>query len=104
MSYNTDSLKIPPHTREAFERYFRYGFAPGGFGQAVLENNLTEAVFRADHINRGILYQIVSWLQEYAPAGSWGSPVIVQGWMSKNAYFEAYQRQVTFKLLSEVPK
>jgi len=94
-------MAIPDHTREAFDRYFRYGVEPGSFGMAVLSNDLTMAVFKADQENIRSLYQIVHWLQENAPRGSWGNPEIVQGWLSKNKWFDTYQKHLTFDILSE---
>jgi hypothetical protein len=96
-----ESMVIPDHTREVFERYFRHGYEPGSFGRAVLCNDLHMAIMRADRDNRALLYQIVYWLQENAPRGSWGSPELVQGWLNKNKWFEAYQKHLTFEILSE---
>jgi hypothetical protein len=94
-------IRIPEHTEAAFRRYFEHGFEPGSFGMAVLRNDLFEAVMRADRENRDSIGNIVYWLAETAPDGSWGNEEIVLGWLNKNQYFEVYQKQLTFKIISE---
>ena len=51
----------------AFQRYFEYGIATGGFLQACLEDRLWDAVGRADdnHINR--LKNIVQFIYNELP-------------------------------------
>lgn len=56
-----------------FERYFERGVEAGPFVTAVLCNNLKEACRHADQVNRHLLFDIVSWLYNEAPFGSWGS-------------------------------
>ena len=98
---NQSGYHIADHTRESFERYFRYGYQPGSFGTAVLCNNLFEAVMRADHVNRESLAHLVYWIEENAPAGSWGSREAVYGWLNKNEAYQAYQKKLTFDILSQ---
>lgn len=43
----------------ALERYLNNGIMPGSFMTAVLENNLKEAIGRADMTNRSNLHNIV---------------------------------------------
>ena len=54
--------------------YFENGIEPGSFLSAVLCNDLKEACGRADRFNRHLLFEIVYWLHNDAPAGTWGSP------------------------------
>ena len=96
---NYENIQIPDHTREAFERYFKYGFAPGGFCTAVLANDLTAAAHKADHWNRPLTADIALWVQYNAPRGSWGTWEIVQGWLDKNECYQNYQKVLTFKIL-----
>ena len=56
------------------QRYFEHGIEPGSFMTAVLCNDLKEACGRADDINRHMLFEIVKWLWNEAPSGTWGSP------------------------------
>lgn len=93
-------IDIPIHTSEAFERYFKYGFAPGGFCSAILANDLMSAVRKADYVNKPYIYEITHWVFHNAPAGSWGSYEAIQGWLDKNEYFENYQKMLVVNILS----
>lgn len=75
-------LLIPEHTRGGVIRYIQDRIEPGGFLMAVLENNLKEAIGRADHINRSALNDIVSYFYNFAPSTCWGSPEKVKAWIS----------------------
>lgn len=72
---------IPVHMHGGLERYLEAGILPGDFLTAVLENNLKEACGRADSINAQYLVQYVTYLYNYAPGASWGSPEKVQKWV-----------------------
>ncbi len=54
-------------------RYMEQGIDPGSFLQAVLCNDLRQAVASADSTNRTKLADIVQWLYGEAPSSSWGS-------------------------------
>ena len=49
---------IPTRIKETIDRYVQERVRPGGFVQAVLENNLVEAFGRADDENRDALFEI----------------------------------------------
>jgi len=53
----------------------------GGFLQAVVSNDLKEAVGRADDININLIPKYVRWLYNYAPIGSWGSVENYERWI-----------------------
>lgn len=72
---------IPPQTLETLKNYIRYRYPPGGFTTAVLENDLKEAVSRADDYNISAIPAIVSWLYNKAPGECWGSPKRVKDWL-----------------------
>lgn len=71
---------VPDHMRGAMERYLSHGIPPGSFLEAVLCNNLSEAVSRADHINRHRLLDIVNFLQWHVPANCWGDVAEYASW------------------------
>jgi len=71
---------IPLHLKEAFDRYVDHGIEPGGFLMAVLENNLCQAVGRADDQNIQILKDIVAYVYNDMPSECWGSPEKVRAW------------------------
>lgn len=75
------SAQIPEHLEGAFHRYLEHGILPGGFLLACLENDLTEAVCRADAINIRLLPEIVSYLLQAFPTSAWGSREAVHEWV-----------------------
>ena len=76
---------VDRHTLETISYYIEKGIPTGGFLRAVLENDLCGACGRADHDNQRALYDIVSFLYNYAPSDCWGSPKNVQEWLAKAA-------------------
>ncbi len=61
-------------------RHVEHGIEPGGFIEAVLENDLKEALGRGDLESLANLFAIVSFCYNDIPAGAWGSPKKVQAW------------------------
>lgn len=92
--------KVPEHTRGALERYFLYGMEPGSFIKAVLCNDLYSSVSRADTWNKQSLADIVSWIAEHAPEGSWGHPEYYEEWISKGPAYQSFQKSVTWEALN----
>jgi hypothetical protein len=83
-----DTSGVPAHLREGLLRYFSDGILPGSFLQAVLCNNLIEAVRRADPISFHALPSLFEFLVAYAPADSWGAREKVLGWTTTPARLE----------------
>jgi hypothetical protein len=71
---------IPNHLRAGLVRYFSDGILPGGFLQAVLCNNLREAVKRTGAGSEFALSPLIDFLLAHAPSASWGSREAVLGW------------------------
>jgi len=65
--------KIKPSTLMAIERYVLRGADVGDFMTAVIENNLREAIGRADYENLAAIQQIVQLFYNYCPGNCWGS-------------------------------
>lgn len=59
--------------KESLSRYVEHRISPGGFLTAVLENNLMEAVGRADAINMRNLHEISKYVYNELPSNVWGS-------------------------------
>jgi len=78
-----DYSKIPAHMREGVRLYVEQRVKPGGFLMAVLENNFTEAVGRADETNIRYLKQWAELLYWELPSICWGSPEKVQAWLGE---------------------
>lgn len=70
---------MPERTREAIESYVKHGEC-GDFLEAVLSNNLTQSVGRADAENLAGLPAIVAYIYNEIPEGCWGSPEKVTRW------------------------
>lgn len=77
----SQSVGIDGDMAEALARYVYFGIMPGSFLAAVLENNLKEAVFKADHRNKDKLREFVIVLYNYVPAEAWGSAEKVTSWL-----------------------
>jgi len=70
---------IPHHLRAGLVRYFSDGILPSGFLQAVLCNDLAEALMRCIGDVR-MLVPLVVFLNNAAPAFAWGSREKVLAW------------------------
>ena len=77
--------KLPVGLQDGMQRYVEHGILPGDFLTAVLENNLSTAVFRADDNNIKLIPEIVKWIFNEIPQHSWGSPIVVEEWTAKFA-------------------
>lgn len=64
-----------------FDRYVERGIEPGSFLRAVLENDLVNAVSRADMFNVKKLDKICEYMKYYMPYDCWGSKEIVEKWI-----------------------
>lgn len=76
-----DPQLCPPIVRESLDRYAREGIPTGEFLRAVLENDLKEAIGRADWINGPSIHHIVSYCYNHLPSTSWGSLERVDSWL-----------------------
>lgn len=80
--YNTpDSSKIEQRFKESLDRYVNEKVSTGGFLEAVLENNLTEAFGRADLEAMDNLRHIVCYCYNEIPGICWGSKEKVANWL-----------------------
>lgn len=75
--------EIPKAVTDAINYHVLEGRHCGGFVTAILENNLTVAVTRADPDNAVLLKEIVMYCIYKIPHGSWGSPEKVKEWRKK---------------------
>lgn len=69
------------HLREGIIRYVEDRVQTGGFLEAVLCNDLREAVGRADTTSFQYLKELVSWVYWNIPSACWGSPAKVRAWL-----------------------
>ena len=82
MSYEDDCYYVPSGIKESLGRYVMNHISPGGFLQAVLENDLCEAFERADLQNQAALFHIVKYIYNELPSDCWGSPEKVKIWLT----------------------
>jgi len=66
----------------ALRRYIEQGYPTNHFLTAVLQNDLMEALARADDENFNALEAYCAWLRTYAPTASHGSPDKVAAWIA----------------------
>lgn len=71
---------VPRRMMSALVRYILKGEIPGGFLTAVLQNDLFEAIGRADEENRRNLPAFVSFIYNEAPSTCWGSKEHIKQW------------------------
>lgn len=80
MSYKFREWYIPDRMMGGLERWIVHGTPPGDFLTAVLNNDLREAIGRADDENMRNLPAFVAYLYNEAPGQCWGSPEKVELW------------------------
>lgn len=71
---------VPHHMRDGFKRWIEEGLYPGSFGTAIINNDLTTACGKADHVNAQHITSIVAWFYNHAPSDCWGSHEKVLAW------------------------
>jgi len=72
---------IPEHCRDSVRAYVEIGQPVGEFLQAVIANELSESVCRADDINIQRLADYVKFFWGDAPSDCWGSRDKYQKWI-----------------------
>jgi len=81
MTYRFLSFYIPERMEDGIRRYIDERVRPGDFLQAVISNNLKEAVWRADEENINNLPAYVSYFYNEAPSNCWGSKEKMENWI-----------------------
>jgi hypothetical protein len=74
---------VKAETKESIDRFVQYGIPPGHFLQAVLSNDLMEAMGRADSENRRDLFEICQYVYNELPIGCWGTKDKMGEWQEK---------------------
>lgn len=73
---------VPESILDSLNRYVKDKIPTGNFLQAVLSNDLMDAIGRADAINRGKLFEICTYVYNELPMNCWGSRKKVDEWLS----------------------
>ncbi len=74
---------IPEYMQQGIIYYYEEGLPPGDFLSAVIDNDLKEAIGRADTTNVNCLKAYIMWFYNQAPRGSWGYAGAVKAWLKK---------------------
>jgi len=90
-------LMVPEHLRQGLVDYVLRAQTPGGFLRAVIDDQLCEAIMRADFVSREHLREIVQWLAGYAPGPCHGSAAKRRSW---ELYAQAIAEKVAEALVS----
>lgn len=77
-----DKFGVPEHLQGGIHRWIESGVVPGQFLQAVIRNDLFDAVARADDVSLGGLRTITLFFYNEAPGGCWGSPMKMREWIA----------------------
>ena len=78
--FDLDYTGLPERFQHGLKLWVEGGLLPGGFLTAVLRNDLSQAVMRADSESLLLIRHVVQWLTAHAPGPSWGSTGAVQDW------------------------
>jgi hypothetical protein len=81
MTDSVDYSRLPANVRGPIERYIERGIDPGSGLRMVLEGDIM-AVCAVDHDTSAVLPELLRWLYNYAPAGSWHDAERVKAWMA----------------------
>ncbi len=71
-------IPVRADIKEALDNYAMHGWPVGSFLTAVLENDLFEAMGRADSYNRATIHQICSYVFSELPSTCWGNRELVR--------------------------
>lgn len=74
-------INVDAHILQSIFRYAFFGVPVGDFLQAVIANNLREAMGRADHHNKRVMHEIVRVFYNYCPGDCWGKPDAYKVWL-----------------------
>lgn len=83
LAYTFRQYQIRPNMMGAIQRYIEHRIPPGSFLTAVIENNLSEAVGRADDENCANLPAFVAYFYNEAPGMCWGSREKRLAWLKR---------------------
>ncbi|KKM74720.1 hypothetical protein LCGC14_1397480 [marine sediment metagenome] len=73
---------ISEYTKEDIDQYVSNHIPPGDFLRAVLENNLMEAMGRADKNNQTAIFDICTYIYNHVPFDCHGSKEKVEAWLA----------------------
>lgn len=81
--YTFKDFHIPERMMSSIKLYINERVEPGGFLTAVIQNNLKEAVGKADEENIGNIPAFIVYFYNEAPAACWGSLENMEAWLKE---------------------
>jgi hypothetical protein len=95
MSYSCRGIVMDDEIKESIDAYVFAGRPTGGFLEAVIDNNLREAIARADERRLHMIPAIVAYFYNECDMRCWGSAGKYKEWLEFcRAYREAGQQRV----------
>lgn len=85
MFSHTGYVQIDEDILDSLDRYAKDGIPTGSFLEAVLSNDLMDAMSRADLKNRAVVFYICSYVYNELPADCHGSRKKVAQWLETKA-------------------
>lgn len=76
-----DEYGVPGYMQDGLVRYFNDHESGGHFLTALLENDLMEAINRADNTNQKAIPAYAKWLYNWADLKAYGSKAKVKAWI-----------------------
>lgn len=83
--YQFRGIELPESLKESLDAYVSTGRPTGGFLQACIENDLKDAVARADECSLAAIPAVIGYLYNEAPIGSWGKKECFRAWIKAKA-------------------
>jgi len=83
-AYGLIIYEIPKRMRASISRYVEDKILPGDFLQAVISNDLSEAMGRADEENMAQLPAYVNYFYNHTPCTCWGSKEKMEAWVKND--------------------
>ena len=77
-----NTYDMPELIRQAIDNYVKHHRPTGSFTRAVLENDLREAIARADVFSMAAIKDIVMYCHWEITGDCWGSPKKVEAWLA----------------------
>lgn len=72
--------RVPPHLHEGLLGWIEQGTPPGGFLEAVIQNDLVRAISKADEGSYRQLRDLIYFLTNHAPYGSFYAKDAIHNW------------------------
>jgi len=90
---HTEYSDVRERMMESLDNYAKKGWVPGGFLEAVLRNDLSGAMMRADHVSRNNIFHIVKYCYNELPSECWGSKEHFAAWLEEEKYKTFQERE-----------